>query len=192
MSKKRLLTRSKRAAGRRRSFRVLKILLILASLGVIIFSLSFMSRSSFFTIEKVEVKGNAVTDTALIESIVFTQSKGLYLGLFSKKNILLYPKEDIEKAIMKDFPRVESVALSATSFNLIEVTVRERTPYALWCATSDSPCYFIGSNGFIFTPAPSFSPGVYISYRGSIVGGDPLGQIFLPDKWSYDLYNDQI
>jgi cell division septal protein FtsQ len=183
MAKKRPITRSKRAAGRRRNSKFFKTILALFSLGVIILSLSFISKSSFLQIEKVEVTGNAVTNTADIESLVFSHLEGLHAGLFSKGNIMLYPKNEIEETVRQNFPRIESLSLSANTLTSIKMALRERGPHALWCKGASSQCYFIDSSGFIFASAPTFTSGVYLVYRGDIVKEEPLGQTFLPQQF---------
>lgn len=127
-------------------------------------------------IQSIEVSGNEVTTRDEIEGYVREKIAGSYLGIFSKSNILIYPKTKTEKGLLQNFFRLESAEISFKSAKSISVHVEERKPFAVWCAstivdkvvTFHDDCYFIDKNGFVFSQAPKFSGNVYVRYYGLV------------------------
>lgn len=185
MWKKRSLTRSKKAAKRRKATHLLRAAVGLVSVLAIIGSGAFLSFSPFFQIEKVEVKGAVLTPSSEIESIVFHEMSGSHFNLFSKRNILLYPKAAIEEEITALYPRITNVKVRIGGPRSLTVLVSERTPVALWCKEKEelSSCYFLDKEGYIFSEAPLFTPEVYVRFYGPVGREEALRGTFLPSQF---------
>ncbi len=165
----------------------LNISLIILTVVFLIGAPAFLTHAKFMSIERVDVKGSSVVSSIDIERIVRDHIGGNYLKIFSKGNILLYPKKEISQSIERAFGRLSGVSITTTSLTSVSVSVSERKPSALWCKTDagkKAGCYFLDTKGLIFDTAPDFSPNVYFIYFGNIEG-DPIGKVFTdPDSFS--------
>ncbi|RJR12587.1 FtsQ-type POTRA domain-containing protein [Candidatus Parcubacteria bacterium] len=118
-----------------------------------------------------------------VESTILTDT----FSFFSKKNIFLYPRTQLEASIREQFPRILSVRVERESLlaQAITVTVQERQAYGRWCR--DSSCYLLDEKGYIFADEGASSPSVSARYtfHGALANADtPIGQTFLPDTFS--------
>lgn len=115
-----------------------------------------------------------------VESTLFDDS----FSLLSKKNIFLYPRSVLEESIKQYFPRIMSVQVRRESLlaQAITVTVQERQPYGRWCSEM---CYLLDGEGLIFAEEQPNTSTRY-TFRGALPeASNPIGQIFLPGRFSY-------
>lgn len=197
-----MLLRSSRLAKRRRKaiyWKVTAVLFIVASfVGVT----SYLLQQPEVTVQTVEIAGNEIVSAKELEGLVGNGLQGNYLFLFSRSNIFIFPKRNIESQILAAYKRVEKVAISREGFTKITVQVSERNPFALWCGESSDDfyeavgtttevlpqtlaqleqCYFLDGSGYIFTEAPRFTGNLYFIYRGLLLGNEPVGTQFLSE-----------
>src|SRR6185312_15826850 len=166
-----------------------KIRLTLIALAVIIVVVGpiFLLRLKSIQISSIQISGNAVTASADIESIISNDLSGDYLWVIPKSNALLYSKNKIKNDILAAIPRISAVNVSLSGLHALSVVVSERAPFALYCTqlsdiTNPSDCYFLDASGYIFSPAPAFSGGVYMIYSSTPALDNPLRQQFLPSE----------
>ncbi len=167
--------------AKRRNIFIKKVFIFLFGIFIILAILSFLSSIKQISIQSVEVSGNKIVETKDIQSLVQDKINGRYFFLFSKKNVLFYPKVEISEALSTEFKRLVSVEPTIKDGNVLEIKVRERTPLYTWCG-KDLPvnqqveeCYFLDNEGYIFDEAPYFSGQVYFKFYGQIEGGSPIG-----------------
>lgn len=107
--------------------------------------------------------------------------------LFSKSNIFLYPRTDIESTLAETFPRVKTVSISRESLfaQSVIVSLEERRPYARWCFHEATECnYVMDENGYIFADEVSAKPTTEYQFReGLIPNTDPIGQTLLRGRF---------
>lgn len=149
---------------------------------ILLVALVAVSRLQAFRIQEISVSGAKVTSADNIKAVVKDQISGYYLWLVPHDNALLYPKSQVRKMLFRKFPRFSSVELSVSDGNILEITVVEREPFALYCQSGSSGCYFLDKEGFIFDVAPTFSEGVYMVYQNAAPYPEPLGEAFLPGE----------
>ncbi len=183
MLKKRSLLQSSGAAKKRRiKFWVKYVVIFVLFVGLVV-SLSLLSRALFWKITTIKIEGNQAVSSTDIETKVREMIEGNYAHLFSKSNVFLYPKKEIEHTLLTQFKRLKSVALDFQDFNTIDVSLVELQPYATWCTSTTtenttqfgSDCYLMDETGYIFSPAPTFSSNVYVQYYGLATATDPVG-----------------
>lgn len=154
------------------------ILLALLLIALISGSIYWM-RSDRFVISTISVTGANFADPQKIQTEAQHDLSGNYLFVYPKANELVYPAHEIQADILKDFPQVQSLSLAVTGGPALSITVKERTPFVLWCgqmitlsagtSTPDlSQCYFADSNGYIFNEAPHFSGNAYPIFYGGL------------------------
>ncbi len=157
----------------------------------IVYALSWSTYLGFMTVSEVTVFG---ADQDIAESVHDTAEaklQGNYLGMFSRHNAFLYPNNSIVKAIKSTFPRVLDVVLSRDGLTHLRVTVNQKIPRAIICATlpnfdddtlildSEDPCYFADEHAFLFEHSPGFT-------------GHPYNVYYIPDISSVGSTTDFI
>ncbi len=144
--------------------------------------LSWLSYLPQFSISTVSVAGTASVPARLVDAYVETKLYDGTYPLFSRTNMFLFPRAEIENDIAAFFPRIRSADIAREGFlaQAITVTVVERRPFARWCS-SDDACYLMDDTGFIFAPASTSTPELAMTFRGGITAtSTPIGASFVP------------
>jgi len=160
---------SQRAIQRqRKNFWKKTILFFVLSL-LLLFLLSWMLKLEKVKIQNINIIGNSIIEDGKVTEIINENISGKYFWLFSKNNILIYPKVKIEKELLDSFVQIKEVAIKFGDFQSIIVEIIERKPYAIWCdGLMDEKCYFMDSFAYLYDKAPSFSNNVYFKYLGDL------------------------
>ncbi len=149
-------------------------------LAVIILLLLFfvvgggISQNDRWRIEQIQVQGTNESDRNKILQFAQEKLKGNYLFMYARENSYLFPEREIERGILQEFPRLKDAKVKRGDHHTLLVSVVEREPFALWCGDEFLPvnvlenCWFVDITGFVFTPAPIFSPGVYFEVYGTL------------------------
>lgn len=119
----------------------------------------------FIQIRGVVVSGTETLGTSTIESYIKERIAGYYLLVVPKRNIFIYPKDDIAAGLLASFPQLRSADVRAEDFHTIAAQVVEREPKALWCQGTD--CYLMDQGGVVYAPA---GDAEFVSYRGATEG----------------------
>ena len=178
------ITRSRRVFDHKKEIFIFRSGIVTLILVVLLFVLIYLSRIDYLRISSITAEGNSVTSSSDIEKIVKANMAGFYFKMFSKSNALLYPKNEIKDDLMNKFQRIEEINFSVKNFEELFITIKERKPDILWCGmeigiAEEEQCYFIDSDGLIYSKAPNFSGNVFLRAYGNIEGSDPIGQEFL-------------
>ncbi len=161
------------------------LLLFLAlSFGVVWFG----SRLGSLTIAEVKVEGGETIDHNVVRKIAEEELAGEYYRLVPRRFLWTYPEEKITSRI-KSLPRVSAVTLDASESGVLQIYLKEYSPFALWCAGGDDgtvkePCVFIDSEGQAFAAAPALTGTALLRYRNNDtpkVGDKPFGPTFLKE-----------
>ncbi len=179
--------KSSKLVRRKRRIRFLKIAGIIIVVIAFIAGLSYVSRLPAITISTIEVKGNSAVDESDIKKIIEKDTAGNYLYLFSRANMLLYPKRDIISHVMLSFKRIESLDIKVSNFNTLVVTVTERKPAYVWCKGTPADkgnkgCYLIDVSGYVFDDAPVFSGNAFFAFYGPLSSKEPIGASYLNEE----------
>lgn len=166
---------SEKLLRRKRKKFYVRLTLSFFFLFALVFGLGKLSSWSKLSVPEIVVRGNDVVKTEDVVALAREQMDGEYFLFFSKKNILIYPKESISAAVSERFKRIKNITLGVGEQNKLTIDVVERDPVGLWCADT---CYYLDETGYIFEEAPQFSEEVYVTYRGDIKEG-PIGQTYL-------------
>ena len=96
-------------------------------------------------------------------------------------------------------PSIKKAVVGLRTIHTILVVVEERQPFALWCReialvsknisaprqTGARQCYYLDSDGYLFTEAPQPKDGTLKEYAGGVAADNPEGAFFLdPKKFS--------
>ena len=154
----------------------IKFFILLAGFLSVLYLLVYLSRQERFMITEVAVLGENIVDKEELTQITEYLLEGNYFWLIPRANALIFPRRAIKQSLIEEFPRLKSVDLDLGKQRRLLITVDERLPFALYCA---SDCFFLDEEGLIFAPAPSFSSGVYFIYSVLDPIENPVGKRFI-------------
>lgn len=138
------------------------IFLVLSALAYGAHHVSYLPQ---FSVESVVVTGTEHVSPKLVSDYVWTVLDDGSYHFLSRKNVLLYPRAILEKAVVGFFPRIASASVSRSPLSPtgIVVSVTERQPFAAWCMSAPAEenasgqtgsvsdqCYQMDAGGFIF------------------------------------------
>ena len=156
--------------GRLAAFFALSLLLFVAIGGV--------SHHPRWQITTIQVFGATIVSPDDIRTFVTQSISGDYYFAYARDNSLIFPKQEIEKALLVKFPRVQTSVASKVDSHTISIVVTERKPYALWCGEGFNAesyelvnCWFTDNTGYIFDQSPIFSEGTYLEVYGPLESG---------------------
>ncbi|MCR4325783.1 MAG: hypothetical protein NUV59_03165 [Patescibacteria group bacterium] len=159
---------------RRRRVRAIKTLMALMVVGGVAWGVSYASYLPELSIRHIVVQGTQKVPEKLVRDYVATILDDGSYHYISRKNIFIYPRAVIERAVVGYFPRIKSASVSRPSLLSTDMVVgiTERQPFALWCM-SGGQCYEMDDRGFIFAEASaseveSARPGAIYVFEGGV------------------------
>lgn len=176
-----------RLAARRRRRRLVLASASLSIACVFVFGIAVASYHPRLSVSEVRVEGVRELPPTLVRAAVEGVLEDGKRHLFSRENIFLYPRAEIESRIAADFPRVRTVSVSRDALlaQVVRVTIEERKPFAVWCGAGEgAPCAYMDSGGFLFAESPGPLPGRLV-FRGGLDESRPaVGQTLLPARFA--------
>ena len=142
--------------------------------------LAYVARIPSSNINAIEILGNKVLDTEILEAAARAEITENYLWFLPKSNVLLYPKSSIKRTLLNKFKRIKEVEVTLKNKQTLQISISERTPSYTWCGNVipethiNEKCYFLDDAGFIFDQAPYFSGEVYFKFYGSLENFEKL------------------
>ncbi len=137
-------------------------LIILVLIVAIILALANWSK---LRINQVVVEGAQIVKAEEITVETKNFLAGQVLPLVPKNHLWWYPAGKLQADLMTKFPRLASVKTFAEWPGQVSVVVTEREPTLLYCGLDR--CTFIDQTGRAYAPAPTFSPGVFLTWSAS-------------------------
>ncbi len=175
-----------RARARRRKRRLVALGLIVAAVLALFGGVVWLVDAPFWQITSVDVVGASDADAAMIQQVGADTLAHPYLHLFSKRNILLYPKQAITAALLVQIPTLSRVEVHATSLHTLAVAVVEQQPVALWCGDASTvfaaSCHYLDVHGVAYVPAPTSTPSAFVTYYGALATSS--NQFLTPEQFS--------
>lgn len=150
-----------------------KIFFLICFFILISVGLSFLSKWEYININNIQITGNKVIETKMIENVIKEKITGNYLWFFPKTNFLLYPRGEIKRELADKFKRLKDISLNVQNFKTLDISLTERTALYTYCGITppetydnSQKCYFVDNGGYIFDEAPYFSGEVYLKFYG--------------------------
>lgn len=163
---------SKKKRRRLRRIRRLLVFLLIVS-GLIIFA-----RSSFFTVEKIDVTGNnKYSEKDLVVNTGLVPGKNVFKMLGEKpKNLLNFSFYDLELKVINSMPYIKSVSIRPALPATIKIKVQERTPFSVLEVNSKN--LLVDREGYVLEvlDGKSLLPKKYFKIIGTSVDSFNLGQ----------------
>lgn len=144
---------------------------------------SWVTHRPALQVMDIVVQGNQTISAADVETVARSVLIGKYFLLFPRSNSLIYPEKDIESGLLSAFTRIASTDIVRTNLHTLTIEVTEREAYALWCRNGEAlqggECYFLNTEGLIFSKAPNFTGNVFFRFYGDVGNGEPIGKRYL-------------
>jgi len=121
-------------------------------------------------IKHVSVRGLETLASSTVAEFATKKIDGRMLLVFPKDNILLYPKKEVERGLLKEFPALKDAVIHADNFEAITINAAERHPKALWCGESpvlSQNCRLMDEGGFVYSPGLENALSGLIRYTGA-------------------------
>ncbi|MFZ2887292.1 MAG: hypothetical protein WA021_05740 [Minisyncoccia bacterium] len=169
-----------RLRTRRRRQKMLVVSAAFFTAFAILGSLAGASHLQSMAIRDISVSGAEKISPDSLVAFVGAGLRNEGFQLFSRENMFIYPRREIESTLSTEFPRIKDVSLSRPSMlaQAVVVAVEERDAYATWC--SGNTCYLFDSAGFIFAEAAGENTAVPYIFEGGLANDyAPIGQWFL-------------
>lgn len=192
--------KSQSLTRRRRKRKIIRLWIMFFVICILIALATWIISLQSMAIKKIVVVGNANITSDEIQRITNNMLDSKYLGLFSKRNAFIYPKQKIEQSLVNLYPRIAEVGIDTESFEILNIKIKERNADAIWCAAV--LCYLVDENGYIFSeynePQQGKENDVVLNNLAKLYGGDqlvgpePVGKsIFTPKLYS-DIQNTVV
>jgi cell division septal protein FtsQ len=163
-----------------------KKLLVLCGCAVcaVLVAIPLVSRISYFKITKIVAAGNTTIDSEKIKGVVLEQLSGNWMWVFPKTNAYMVNANRLETQLRQSLPQLAAVSVTRNGMHELHVSVTEREPEALWCEENGG-CFFVDVRGEVYAPAPAFSAGVYVRFRGGMNAAEPIiGSVIYPNSFA--------
>lgn len=153
---------SARRPSKKRHLRIPPFVPYLIAVILVFAGTVLASRLDQLQIKEVEVVGARSEDRERLGSVVEKELMGTYFLLYPKRNLLLISDSRIMSALEIAAPRLETVAVERNDLRNLVVVVKERSPVAIACTTTNKNCHFVDHNGLLFARAPNISGDLFL------------------------------
>ena len=139
-----------------------------------------------FSIQEISVVGIEAIPQEVIEDLVRNELTSSYAVIFPKRNVFIYPKQNLLALLAETEPRIESVTARAPLGELTHLTIniKERNSNLLWCLP-DNECLSLDEDGVIYAPYTSTTTNNFFVVKKEGAQKMPLGsRVVFPDELS--------
>ena len=171
---------SEKFVRRRRKKIIFTVALFVVAIGSVVATVYLFFSASFVQIKSVEVSGPVGVNGGVLSLVsadavhadIEQALAGNWGFLVSKNTLWFYPKNAIRAELSETYPAIASVTFYSSggflgfgTHTVLHVLITERSPFAVTCsADSGQSCFYLDDSGFVYAPAPTFSPGTYVRY----------------------------
>lgn len=170
--------RSQNVARKRRKRRLFKISIKIGLSLLLIGVIAWLSWIQKLSIRNVVVVGNSSVEASELQKDINSILDKRYFFIFSKRNAFIYPKKEINKFVVANYPKVDDLVIKTEGLNILNVVIEERKPLALWCGVPD--CYFIDKNAYVYEKYEQNEENKdeLIKFHGNeeFIGPSPIGK----------------
>ncbi len=158
-----------RGLRKRKKFYQTKLFwLFLLIIAVVSTSLYFLLFFPKIQVENIQISGNERVQAQDIEDAAWPIiNKEIFsAGIFniSSKSIFTVDIQDLVKSILEKFPEIEDITVQKEFPHIIILKIKERKPFAAFCAAS---CFLIDSQGVIFQSIDAVPDGTILIKKDS-------------------------
>lgn len=141
-------------------------------IGLLIALVILLLHQKFFHIERIHVQGTQVLheyDIAKTVQDILAHDVGYVIPLDTWVTL---PKKKIIYELKQKFERIQDIKIHIENTHDVVITVVEWKPAFLWCygiqTTDQKSCFYMDTQGKVFSRAPFFSTGVYPMFMNMV------------------------
>lgn len=169
---------------RRNSAKKIWVWVVLFSFIAILASAVYLLKLPYWQIKKVKVDGSVVLDQDEIKSKVNDFVSVRKFFLFPQGSYPLFDANNLALLLKQKFPRLEQVLIRKIFPDLLEVVVKERELFGVFCRQE---CVYIDKSGFAYESAPVSSGSLLLKIKSDVAEAGVGSTVLEPD-----LMNDFI
>lgn len=150
---------------------------IIAGIIAILVLVVMVLRRPFLQMEPLTISGNEIVSDGDIYNELNTILDTYWMGLVPRTSIFAFTAARIQEHLQESLPRLDDISVRRTGLRTATIRLTEYLPAYLWCHEEESEiegCYYVGRDGFVFSPAPSFSDYVFVKFYDELYEGSPL------------------
>jgi cell division septal protein FtsQ len=167
---------------KKRKKHLIRKLILLGVLALcLIATFVFIIRLPSLKIKTVSVVGNTSVSQDEILAIANPIIAKEYLWIIPTDNFFFLHRSDIQKQLIGQIQKLQSVDVSFTDMHDVQISVTERQLASTWCdgvPTFSQNCYGMDTNGLIFEQASSTLSTSTQTYFGLITDANPIGETY--------------
>ncbi len=138
----------------------------------------YLLRLPYWQIKKVEIGGLEILDPQEVRVKIDNFKSGLILFLLPRSSFLLFNSESLASLLRQEFPRVESVLVRKVFPDSLEIKLKERELFGIFC---NEECVYIDKQGFAYDYAPISSGFLFIKIKSDAAEARIGSTVLEPD-----------
>ncbi|MDP3901788.1 MAG: hypothetical protein Q8Q37_02340 [bacterium] len=160
----------KQSRKRRLWFRI-KLYLISGGFLLVLLLVFYISQSSFFRIDKIEISGlRSFTETEFLNNLKPVVLNSYLAGALGFNNYIVWLKD-----IKYDHPAIIKIDTETNFTNkTLKLEVYEREPYGIWCASKETICHWFDREGVVFARSPATEGFLLYKINGPLPNNEDL------------------
>ncbi len=143
--------------------------------------------TKLFDVRSVEVHASSLIPATDVEQKAWEVLNSRVFGIPRKNNILFFSPQKIGPALLKAFPRIDSVDIRRSSLHKLVIMVHERVAAGLWCLSGQGQCFYYDADGIAFSEIASTSGFLFVPVNDARDRTIEIGHPIAPDFWRYDI-----
>jgi len=157
---------------------------------------SWLTKLSVFTINSIQITGADSDIAPTLQTVAEQTLFGNYLGIFSRKSIVTYPRSALVRSLRAVSPRIDDVVVRIDGLHQILIAIIEKVPSAIACPElpdfdnmSIADCYLVDQSGLAFQKTTDSFPQTFNRYYvpDSVLGSNIASSTkFLQLQKAYD------
>lgn len=133
------------------------LILFLVLVSAVLYFLLFFEK---FQVKNIIISGNEKANGQEIKNIVLNEANKKIINFLNfnitSESIFLVNTESIKKQVLDMFPVIENVKTDKNFPDSINVQIKERRPFAVFCSQNNENYFYIDENGIIFEKLRNF------------------------------------
>lgn len=162
-----------------------RLIIAIVVIGATLVFVLFFAK--LFDVREISVTSSELVPAQAVEQKAWEVLSSRVLGIPRKNNSLFFSPQKITPALLRAFPRINSVDIRRSSLHAIAITVHERLPAGLWCLSGQKKCFYYDSDGIAFSEIASTSGFLFVPVNDARDRSVEIGNSVAPDFWRNDI-----
>src|SRR3989338_67882 len=139
--------------------------------------------AKLFDVREITITGGQTLNNNEIFDFVSQKIEQKVFGIKRGSNLFFLSSEKIEQELLKTYPKIDAVMAAKSYFHKLNIEVKERSSYGIWCLTKQDKCYYFDKSGVLYDSAPSTSGFLLFSVKDERRRDVKLGERAEEQSW---------